>query len=150
MATLRIAAKPGAATMQVAQISKPGGVFEIVEREVPEPNGGHVRIRVQACGICHSDVLTKEGLWPGIQYPRIPGHEVAGIIDQVGNGVSAWKNGQRVVWAGTAAMTGRVANAGAEILTIAATCKFQVSATTAASRNTCSCRQRRSWLYRTL
>jgi D-arabinose 1-dehydrogenase-like Zn-dependent alcohol dehydrogenase len=84
------------AKMKVAQISKPGADFEIVERDIPEPGAGHVRIKVQACGVCHSDVLTKEGLWPGIQYPRIPGHEVAGIIDEVGDGVSAWKKGQRV------------------------------------------------------
>ena len=96
MATLRVAAKPAAAPMKVAQISKPGGDFEIVERDIPEPQAGQVRIKVQACGVCHSDVLTKEGLWPGIQYPRIPGHEVAGIIDEVGSGVSTWKMGQRV------------------------------------------------------
>ncbi len=96
MATLRVAAKPELAPMKAAQISKPGGDFEIVEREIPEPEAGHVRIKVQACGVCHSDVLTKEGLWPGIQYPRVPGHEVAGIIDEVGPGVSAWRKGQRV------------------------------------------------------
>ncbi|MGD0211880.1 MAG: alcohol dehydrogenase [Terriglobales bacterium] len=83
-------------TMKVAQVSSPGAAFEIVEREIPEPGAGHVRIKVQACGVCHSDVLTKDGLWPGIQYPRVPGHEVAGIIDDVGAGVSAWKKGQRV------------------------------------------------------
>jgi D-arabinose 1-dehydrogenase-like Zn-dependent alcohol dehydrogenase len=83
-------------TMKVALISKPGADFEIVEREIPEPGAGHVRIKVQACGVCHSDVLTKEGYWPGIQYPRVPGHEVAGVIDAVGDGVSAWKKGQRV------------------------------------------------------
>ena len=82
--------------MKVAQVSKPGADFEIVERDIPTPDAGHVRIKVQACGVCHSDVLTKEGLWPGIQYPRVPGHEVAGIIDEVGAGVSAWKKGQRV------------------------------------------------------
>jgi D-arabinose 1-dehydrogenase-like Zn-dependent alcohol dehydrogenase len=82
--------------MKVAQISKPGADFEIVEREIPEPGAGQVRIKVLACGICHSDVLTKEGLWPGIQYPRVPGHEVAGIIDELGPGVSAWTQGQRV------------------------------------------------------
>jgi D-arabinose 1-dehydrogenase-like Zn-dependent alcohol dehydrogenase len=84
------------ATMKVAQVSKPGADFEIVEREIPEPAPGHVRIKVQACGVCHSDVLTKDGLWPGIQYPRVPGHEVAGVIDELGAGVSAWKKGQRV------------------------------------------------------
>jgi D-arabinose 1-dehydrogenase-like Zn-dependent alcohol dehydrogenase len=82
--------------MRVAQVSSPGADFEIVEREIPKPDAGQVRIKVQACGVCHSDVLTKEGLWPGIQYPRVPGHEVAGIIDEVGAGVSAWKKGQRV------------------------------------------------------
>jgi D-arabinose 1-dehydrogenase-like Zn-dependent alcohol dehydrogenase len=96
MATLRVAPKPAAAPMKVAQISKPGGDFEIVERDIPEPEAGQVRIKVHACGVCHSDVLTKEGLWPGIQYPRIPGHEVAGVIDEVGSGVSTWKIGQRV------------------------------------------------------
>ena len=63
---------------------------------MPTPGAGEVRIKVQACGVCHSDVLTKEGAWPGIQYPRVPGHEVVGIIDEVGAGVSAWKKGQRV------------------------------------------------------
>ena len=82
--------------MKVAQISKPGADFEIVEREIPKPGAGQVRIKVQACGICHSDVLTKDGLVPGIQYPRVPGHEVAGVIDEVGSGVSEWKMGQRV------------------------------------------------------
>src|ERR1700731_1817977 len=96
MATLRVAVKPEVAPMKVAQISKPGGDFEIVEREIPEPGAGQVRIKAQACGVCHSDVLTVEGSWPGIQYPRVPGHEVAGIIDEVGSGVSAWKKGQRV------------------------------------------------------
>ena len=94
--------KVGLAPMKVAQISKPGGDFQIVERELPAPDAGQVRIKVQACGVCHSDVLTKEGLWPGIQYPRIPGHEVVGIIDEVGAGVSEWTIGQRagVGWHG--------------------------------------------------
>jgi D-arabinose 1-dehydrogenase-like Zn-dependent alcohol dehydrogenase len=96
MATLRVAVAPQVAPMKVAQISKPGGDFEIVQREIPKPGAGHVRIKVQACGVCHSDVLTKEGLWPGIQYPRVPGHEVAGIVDELGAGVSEWKKGQRV------------------------------------------------------
>ena len=95
MATRRIAVVPELA-MTAAQISKPGADFEIVEREIPKPGAGQVRIKVQACGICHSDVLTKEGSWPGIQYPRVPGHEIAGLIDEVGAGVSAWKKGQRV------------------------------------------------------
>ncbi len=92
MATTTVAV----ATMKVAQVSRPGADFQIVEREIPIPVAGYVRIKVQACGVCHSDVLTKEGSWPGIQYPRVPGHEVAGIIDEVGAGVSAWKKGQRV------------------------------------------------------
>ena len=92
MATTRV----GIAPMKVAQISKPGGNFEIVEREIPTPRAGQVRIKVQACGVCHSDVFVKEGLWPGIQYPRVPGHEVAGIIDEVGAGVTGWRKGQRV------------------------------------------------------
>jgi D-arabinose 1-dehydrogenase-like Zn-dependent alcohol dehydrogenase len=82
--------------MLVAQISKPGADFEIVEREVPVPGAREVRIKVQACGVCHSDVLVKEGGWPGIQYPRVPGHEIAGIIDEVGTEVTTWKQGQRV------------------------------------------------------
>ncbi|MGC2371244.1 MAG: alcohol dehydrogenase catalytic domain-containing protein, partial [Candidatus Sulfotelmatobacter sp.] len=82
--------------MKAAQVSRPGADFEIVEREIPRPQPGQVRIKVQACGVCHSDVLTKEGLWPGIQYPRVPGHEVAGVVDEVGAGVSDWKKGQRV------------------------------------------------------
>src|SRR5258706_602451 len=88
--------KVGIAPMKVAQISKPGGDFEIVEREIPNPGAGEVRIKVQACGVCHSDVFVKEGLWPGIQYPRVPGHEVAGVIDEIGAGVTGWKVGQRV------------------------------------------------------
>jgi len=82
--------------MKVAQILKPGADFEIVEREIPKPGAGQVLIKVQACGICHSDVFVKEGLWPGIQYPRVPGHEVAGIIDELGAEVTGWKKGQRV------------------------------------------------------
>jgi D-arabinose 1-dehydrogenase-like Zn-dependent alcohol dehydrogenase len=84
------------ARMKVAQVPKAGAEFEIVEREIPQPGAGEVRIRVQACGVCHSDVLTKEGGWPGIAYPRVPGHEVAGVIDEVGSGVTRWSKGQRV------------------------------------------------------
>ncbi len=96
MATLRATVAPQVSVMKVAQISKPGAGFQIVEREIPEPGPGHVRIKVKACGVCHSDVLTVEGGWPGLEYPRVPGHEVAGIIDEIGNGVSAWTKGQRV------------------------------------------------------
>jgi D-arabinose 1-dehydrogenase-like Zn-dependent alcohol dehydrogenase len=82
--------------MRSVQVSKPKGPFEIVERDIPEPSAAQVRIKVQACGICHSDSFTKEGLLPGIQYPRVPGHEVAGVIDVVGKDVTEWKPGQRV------------------------------------------------------
>ena len=82
--------------MKAVQIGKAGGDFELVERDIPEPSSGQVRVKVEACGICHSDVLVKEGLWPGIQYPRIPGHEIAGRIDALGNGVTNWKKGDRV------------------------------------------------------
>jgi D-arabinose 1-dehydrogenase-like Zn-dependent alcohol dehydrogenase len=98
MATSKVAIAP----MKAVQIPKAGADFEIVEREIPKPGAGQVRIKVQACGVCHSDVFTKEGSWPGIQYPRVPGHEVAGIIDELGAGVSDWKKGQRagVGWHG--------------------------------------------------
>src|SRR5712691_4102019 len=91
MATTRVAIAP----MKAAQIPKPGADFEIVEREIPNPDAGQVRIKVQACGVCHSDVLTKDG-FPGVNYPRVPGHEVAGVIDEVGAGVTQGKKGQRV------------------------------------------------------
>jgi D-arabinose 1-dehydrogenase-like Zn-dependent alcohol dehydrogenase len=85
------------AKMRAVQVSKPGGAFELVEREIPEPQIGYVRVKVQACGVCHSDSVTKDGLFPGIQYPRIPGHEVIGLIDKVGDNVPPrWKVGQRV------------------------------------------------------
>src|SRR5919106_1704746 len=82
--------------MRAVQVTKANGPFEIVERKIPEPAAGFVRIKIEACGICHSDAMTKEGLWPGIEYPRVPGHEIAGVIDTIGQGVSGWKPGQRV------------------------------------------------------
>lgn len=82
--------------MKAVQVSKPNGDFEIVDRPTPEPGRGQVRIKVEACGICHSDELVKHGLWPGLQYPRVPGHEIAGRIDKVGADVTSWKAGQRV------------------------------------------------------
>jgi len=82
--------------MRVVQVSRPNGPFEIVERQLPEPGAGSVRIKVRACGICHSDSLIKEGAFPGIQYPRVPGHEVAGVVDAVGPGVAGWAPGQQV------------------------------------------------------
>jgi D-arabinose 1-dehydrogenase-like Zn-dependent alcohol dehydrogenase len=92
MATTRVAIAP----MKAVQIPKPGADFEIVEREIPQPGAGQVRIKVRACGVCHSDLFTKEGVWPGIEYPRVPGHEVVGVIDEIGAGVTGWRNGQRV------------------------------------------------------
>lgn len=82
--------------MRAVQVPRAGGPFESIERDIPQPGPGSVRVRVQACGICHSDSLVKEGHWPGIQYPRVPGHEVAGVIDAVGAGVAEWQAGQRV------------------------------------------------------
>ena len=84
------------AKMKAVQVPKPGADFEVVEREIREPDSGQVRIRVQACGVCHSDVATKEGVLPGISYPRVPGHEVVGVIDEVGAGVKDWTKGERV------------------------------------------------------
>jgi D-arabinose 1-dehydrogenase-like Zn-dependent alcohol dehydrogenase len=100
MATAKVASAPKASgavgTMKAVQVPKPGAEFQIVEREIPTPGAGQVRIKVLACGVCHSDLFTKEGAWPGIRYPRVPGHEVVGTIDEVGNGAPQWKKGQRV------------------------------------------------------
>jgi D-arabinose 1-dehydrogenase-like Zn-dependent alcohol dehydrogenase len=82
--------------MKAAQISQPGGDWELVERDIPKPGAGQVRVKVEACGICHSDMFVKEGLWPGLQYPRVPGHEIGGRVDAVGDNVKEWKKGQRV------------------------------------------------------
>ena len=82
--------------MRAVQISRPKGPLELVERDIPEPGTRDVRIRVQACGICHSDSAVKEALWPGIKYPQVPGHEVVGVIDAIGAGVAGWSVGQRV------------------------------------------------------
>ena len=82
--------------MKLAQISKPGGNWELVERDIPEPGPRQVRVKVEACGICHSDMLVKEGSWPGLKYPRVPGHEIAGRVDAIGSSVTPWKPGQRV------------------------------------------------------
>jgi D-arabinose 1-dehydrogenase-like Zn-dependent alcohol dehydrogenase len=84
-------------TMRAAQVSHPGGPLELVERPIPAPPGGHVRIKVEACGICHSDALTKDGVWPGLEFPRVPGHEVIGVVDELGGDVPPrWQPGQRV------------------------------------------------------
>lgn len=82
--------------MRAVQVGRAKGPFEIVERDIPEAGPGTVRIKVQACGVCHSDSLTKEGGFPGLEYPRVPGHEVVGIVDAVGPGVSGWTPGDRV------------------------------------------------------
>ncbi len=82
--------------MRVAQVVGPKGAIEVVEREIPAPGPRHVRVKVQACGLCHSDSLTKEGIWPGITYPRAPGHEIAGVIDEIGQDVPDWREGDRV------------------------------------------------------
>ncbi len=82
--------------MTAVHIQSPGGPFEVVTREIPSPGTNQIRIKVQACGICHSDLFVKEGYWPGLQYPRVTGHEVAGVVDEIGAGVTVWKKGQRV------------------------------------------------------
>jgi D-arabinose 1-dehydrogenase-like Zn-dependent alcohol dehydrogenase len=82
--------------MKAAQIGKAGGDWELIERDIPEPSVGQVRVKVEACGICHSDALVKDGIWPGLQYPRVPGHEIAGRIDALGDNVTAWQKNQRV------------------------------------------------------
>ena len=82
--------------MKGVEVREPKGPLQLVERDVPGPGAGQVLIKVEACGICHSDVFTKEGLWPGLQFPRVPGHEIAGIIDTAGPDVEEWKPGQRV------------------------------------------------------
>lgn len=84
------------AKMRAAVVSRAGGPIELVERDIPEPGFGQVRVKVQACGVCHSDSMVKEGQWPGLVYPRIPGHEIVGLVDKVGDGVDWWKPGQRV------------------------------------------------------
>jgi D-arabinose 1-dehydrogenase-like Zn-dependent alcohol dehydrogenase len=82
--------------MRAVQVTAAKGPFQVVEREVPQPAARQVRVRIEACGLCHSDVLTKEGMWPGLQFPRVPGHEIAGVIDAVGSEVPEWKAGDRV------------------------------------------------------
>ena len=83
-------------TMRAVQVPKAGAPFQVVDLPIPEPPADHVRIRVQACGVCHSDSITKDGLFPGIEYPRVPGHEIIGLIDSIADGVKPWKVGQRV------------------------------------------------------
>src|SRR5229473_6526686 len=82
--------------MKKMQVNSAGGAFNLIEERLREPAAGYVRVKVQACGVCHSDSLTKEGLWPGLVYPRSPGHEIMGVIDAVGEGTEPWKAGDRV------------------------------------------------------
>src|SRR6266702_2269222 len=82
--------------MKAVQVSKPNGPFEVVSRDVPDPGPGEIRIKVEACGVCHSDAMTRSGAYPGLTLPRIPGHEIAGRVDAVGANVTAWKAGERV------------------------------------------------------
>jgi D-arabinose 1-dehydrogenase-like Zn-dependent alcohol dehydrogenase len=82
--------------MRAVQVGRAGGELELVERDVPEPARGEVRVRIEACGVCHSDSFTVEGQMPGISFPRIPGHEIAGVVDALGSGVAGWRVGQRV------------------------------------------------------
>jgi NADPH:quinone reductase-like Zn-dependent oxidoreductase len=113
MATTKFAIAP----MKAVQIPKAGADFQIVEREIPTPGAGQVRIKVQACGVCHSDMFTKDGVWPGIQYPR--GRKASALVS-----------------AGTAATTALVPRAGAEIFAIAGILKFRASAMTADTSST--------------
>ena len=124
--------------MRSVQVSKPKGSFEIVERDVPEPGAVQVRIKVQACGICHSDSLMKEGLFPGIQYPRVPGHEIAGVIDAVGKDVIEWKTGHRVAvgWQDSGAIVAIANPVGGGISLPVDSLKYLVLPTTAATLNT--------------
>ena len=89
-------AKYEGSIMRKATLSGAGGRFELKEQPIPEPGRGCVRVKVQACGICHSDALTKDGTFPGIVYPRSPSHEIAGMIDALGAGTEPWKVGDRV------------------------------------------------------
>ena len=84
------------AKMRAVQVARAGGPLELVERDVPEPARGEVRVRVEVCGVCHGDSFTIEGQWPNLSFPRIPGHEIAGVIDAIGAGVLGWRTGQRV------------------------------------------------------
>ena len=124
-------------TMKAAQVTGIGAGLEIVEREIPQPGPGEVRIKVQACGVCHSDAFVVEGSWPGIPYPRVPGHEVVGVVDALGDGVTEWRKGQRVVSVGTVATTASAVSAGGATFETAAISRSPASATTAATTSTC-------------
>ena len=130
-------------TMKSAQATGTKGLLEIVEREIPEPGAGEVRIKVQACGVCHSDAVVIEGAWPGIADRRVPGHEVAGIVDAVGSAKTEWRVGSVLAWAGTEAMTAPAESAGAETFGTARIRKSRASVTTAGISSTCWCQQKR-------
>lgn len=100
------------AKMRAVQVAQAGGPLELVERDVPEPMRDEVRVRVEVCGVCHSDSFTVEGQWPNLSFPRIPGHEVAGVIDAIGAGVVDWRVGQRVGVGWLEAIAGIASRAG--------------------------------------
>ena len=83
-------------SMKAIQVRSPGADFELVDKPIPDPREHEVLIKVEACGICHGDALAKEGGFPGLTYPRVPGHEVVGTIDKLGSAVTSWRVGQRV------------------------------------------------------
>ena len=123
--------------MHSVQVSKSNGPFEIVERDtLPESSATQVRIKVQACGICHGDSFTKEGLFPGIQYPRVPGHEIAGIIDEIGVGVTEWKRGKESPSGGMVAIAVTANPAGVGISSCVSMHRYQVFPTMVAMQTT--------------
>ena len=124
------------ARMRVVQVAAPGAPFELVERELPSPGNGEVRIRVEACGVCHSDAFTKEGGFPGIRYPRVPGHEVAGRIDALGPGTEPGGRDSGSAWAGTAVTAAIATAAGAATSSPAGNSASPASPTTAAMPTT--------------
>lgn len=124
------------AQMTAVQVSRPGAAFEVITKALPEPGPDQVRLKVQACGICHGDVFLKEGHWPSLQYPRVTGHEVAGVIDAVGPDVTRWKNASGSAWAGMAAIAVTVSPAAAAISSAATISRSRDSISMAAMPNT--------------
>ena len=122
--------------MRVVQVTRPNGPLEIVEREIPDPGVRSVRIKVEACGICHSDMFVKQGLWPGLQYPRVPGHEMRERVDAVGDNVIEWKKVSASAWVGTADIVSSAHNAGAAISQCASSAKSPASISMADMPNT--------------
>jgi D-arabinose 1-dehydrogenase-like Zn-dependent alcohol dehydrogenase len=113
--------------MRVVQVARKDGPFEMVERDLPQPGPGEVRVKVQACGVCHSDSIARQGLLPTVPHPIVPGHEIAGVIDEVGRGVIGWSVGTRVGIGWFGGHCGRCERAAAAILSIAATCASPAS-----------------------